>query len=65
MKRGIACRVIATDARTRCPKWVSPYATDRHGSGSVIKEELSMPIILWLLGVPLSVVIILVLLNVV
>ena len=44
---------------------VSPYATDRHRSGSLIKEEPTMPIILWLLGVPLSVVIVLVLLNVV
>ena len=42
---------------------VSPYVTDRGPSGSVIKEEPAMPIILWLLGVPLSVVLVLMLLN--
>jgi hypothetical protein len=44
---------------------VFPYVTPRGSSGSVSKEESIMPIILWLLGVPLSVVLILMLLNVV
>ena len=54
----------ATAARMSAPE-VSPYVTDHAPSGSVSKEEPAMPIILWLLGVPLSVVLILMLLNVV